>query len=481
MLRVVSVRILHRPGCRWYTISTLNPSRLLPSDCIPFKSINSAKLADVYDPSNSNSSLFLSPKHIQYIPDPSPYGFLYLHRPEGAPSTVSELRFRVVERPSESIASKLPHELFLNGTDLVLRNNVAYSLPLYKIVKKTSLWPLKEFLVKDGVVSEELVERVDNIFPNMFPDSTSSPISPATVVYKLNQPFPIHVFHNKATIFLVSEDQVLDLNLGSSWLGYPQKRRQICRGSALVVIDHESSPSPSDEFIPSISSSISPLSEDFSSSPSSSSTSTSSTSGTKGGAVLTPYLSPAAVLHLQKDPNRPRRYLHPNTLHPYILRVVKPPRAAPRTWFENKWRRIKESHKRHKEIKAQEDEGSLASASTSTSTPTPSSAPLSIPFAPSASEPSLLSKSQLTSTIPSSSSLESDEEGTTKEGNQLETKEKEEREREQEQEQDNAKKDPGPKFYTPYIQAGRSTRLRAFSYMVDDQAQLGEIVKRILR
>jgi len=221
-------------GRRWYRISTLNKTRLSPSDCLPFKAINDASLAD------SSNVTFLPPARMQYVPDPSPLGFLYLHRQEGAPSVLQELRFRVVDQSQDKDDVE---SLFQNGSDFVLRNNVLYSLPLYKIIKTPSLAPIKDLLLKDGCITEELAEKIQRIFPDVFPDSPPlieggeegkmklrTPLSPSTVVYELGQPFPLKVYHNKATLFLVSEDQVVDLNIGMAWLGYPSKRQRVYKG-----------------------------------------------------------------------------------------------------------------------------------------------------------------------------------------------------------------------------------------------------------
>ncbi|THU90372.1 hypothetical protein K435DRAFT_968695 [Dendrothele bispora CBS 962.96] len=485
MLRVVPFRV-SRAGCRWYRISTLNRTRLLPTDCVPFKALNDVTLGD------QASAIFLPQHKMQKISDPSPCGFLYLHQPEGGPSTVQELRFRVVDSPIPFSNDEDIQSLFLQGKDLVLKNNAHFSLPLYKIVKTPSLAPIKELLLESGCITEELVERIARIFSNLFsePSSSSSeegtilsPISPSNTIYKLNQPFPLIVQKNKATLFLVSEDQVVDLNIGMGWLGYPDKRKRVFRGAAIAVIDRvpsHSSPSLSEEgffspspttssfhpsqpslsqsslrsipsFTPSpyLPASLLPHSH-VSSSPSPPLTSTSST----------PTSDPQSQPHSQ--PQHQPIKVHPNALDPYILRLVRLPKPAPKPFLLGHWRRM---GREKKEKERQEQEGQRQCAMTDGSEDVGMDRELQVEQEYER-EQTVLGSRTLSYSSPTSSPSHSTE-ANENEG-QIETPlarhESEERQKH---------------FYASYLELGHSAPLRAFSYSIE-QSKLADVVRKTL-
>ncbi|KIK64013.1 hypothetical protein GYMLUDRAFT_427185 [Collybiopsis luxurians FD-317 M1] len=142
-------------------------------------------------------------------------GHIYYHVPEGRPSLISELRFRMD-----------------NGVDYRLPNRIPWSIPIWRIVKNPDLAPLKELLIQDSIVTPEYIERCERFFPAEF-----ATVAPNRVIYGLRQPFPIHTCRNKTTLWVVGDDKVLDLNIGSSWLGHPATRQKNHLGVTMAVLD----------------------------------------------------------------------------------------------------------------------------------------------------------------------------------------------------------------------------------------------------
>ncbi|KAJ3781676.1 hypothetical protein GGU10DRAFT_379317 [Lentinula aff. detonsa] len=144
---------------------------------------------------------------------PSPSGHIYYHTPPGRPSICSELRFRTTGEDGQA-------------QDWALPNKIPWALPIWRIVKNPILGPLKELLVEDGIVTPSFIERCERVFPEDF-----ATVAPNRVIYGLRQPFPVHVCRNKTMLWIVSEEKVLDLNIGSSWLGHPHTRQKNHKGA----------------------------------------------------------------------------------------------------------------------------------------------------------------------------------------------------------------------------------------------------------
>ncbi|KAJ4474465.1 hypothetical protein J3R30DRAFT_681548 [Lentinula aciculospora] len=150
---------------------------------------------------------------------PSPSGHIYYHTPPGRPSICSELRFRTTGEDGQP-------------QDWTMPNKIPWSLPIWRIVKNPVLEPLKELLVKDGIVTPSFIERCERVFTQDF-----ATVAPNRVIYSLRQPFPVHICRNKTTLWVVGEEKVLDLNIGSAWLGYPHTRQKNHRGIAMAELD----------------------------------------------------------------------------------------------------------------------------------------------------------------------------------------------------------------------------------------------------
>ncbi|KAJ3807439.1 hypothetical protein F5876DRAFT_79696 [Lentinula aff. lateritia] len=181
---------------------------------IPFTSISDLRINDSHPPIN------LLPRFdLGLLPSPS--GYIYYHTPQGRPSICSELRFRTIDEEN-------------GGTrDWTMPNKIPWSLPLYRIVKNPVLSPLKDLLVQDEILTPTFIEHCNRVFPEDF-----ATVAPNRVIYGLRQSFPIHMCRNKTTLWIVGEDKVLDLNIGSAWLGYPHTRQKNHRGTAMAELDY---------------------------------------------------------------------------------------------------------------------------------------------------------------------------------------------------------------------------------------------------
>lgn len=115
-------------------------------------------------------------------------------------------------------------------------NKIPWSLPLYRIVKNPVLSPLKDLLVQDEILTPTFIEHCNRVFPEDF-----ATVAPNRVIYGLRQSFPIHVCRNKTTLWIVGEEKVLDLNIGSAWLGYPHTRQKNHRGTSFPSISSSES------------------------------------------------------------------------------------------------------------------------------------------------------------------------------------------------------------------------------------------------
>ncbi|KAE9402173.1 hypothetical protein BT96DRAFT_918374 [Gymnopus androsaceus JB14] len=142
-------------------------------------------------------------------------GHIYYHVPEGRPSVASELRFRTDE----------------DGQDFQMPNGVPWALPIYRIVTTPDLAPLKELLIKDNIVTPKFMQHCERLFPESF-----ATVAPGHVLYGLRQWFPVHICRNKVTVWIVGEEKVLDLHVGSSWLGFPHVRQKNHKGVAMVEL-----------------------------------------------------------------------------------------------------------------------------------------------------------------------------------------------------------------------------------------------------
>ncbi|KAF9070735.1 hypothetical protein BDP27DRAFT_1323336 [Rhodocollybia butyracea] len=181
---------------------------------IPFLSIANLRINDSHPPIN------LLPKFDLNLLE-SPYGHLYYHTPsDGRSAVFSQLRFRNEE----------------TGQDWILPNKIPWSLHLWRIIKNPDLAPLKELLVRDGVVSEAFIERCDRLFPAEFATA-----APNRVISGLGQHFPVHICRNKTILWIVGEEKVLDLHIGSSWLGYPHTRQKNHKGTTMIELYYDNS------------------------------------------------------------------------------------------------------------------------------------------------------------------------------------------------------------------------------------------------
>ncbi|KAJ3999077.1 hypothetical protein F5050DRAFT_1068738 [Lentinula boryana] len=180
---------------------------------ISFTSIADLRIHDSHPPINLLPRFDLSRL-------PSPSGQIYYHTPPGRPSICSELRFRATGEDGQA-------------QDWALPNKIPWALPIWRIVKNPILGPLKELLVEDGIVTPSFIERCERVFPEDF-----ATVAPNRVIYGLRQPFPVHVCRNKTTLWIVSEEKVLDLNIGSSWLGHPHTRRKNHKGNTMAELNY---------------------------------------------------------------------------------------------------------------------------------------------------------------------------------------------------------------------------------------------------
>ncbi|KAF5391211.1 hypothetical protein D9757_003076 [Collybiopsis confluens] len=182
-------------GLRRFTTSAVNLTDLSIGK-IPFTAIADLRIHNDHPPINLLPRFALDRL-------PSTEGHIYHHIPAERPSLVSELRFRTED-----------------GEDYHMPNKIPWSLPIWRIVKNPELAPIKDLLIKDSIVTPEYIERCERVFPAEF-----ATVPPNRVIYGLRQPFPVHTCRNKTTLWVVGEERVLDLNIGSAWLGYPRPRQ----------------------------------------------------------------------------------------------------------------------------------------------------------------------------------------------------------------------------------------------------------------
>ncbi|KAJ3772796.1 hypothetical protein FB446DRAFT_735408 [Lentinula raphanica] len=181
---------------------------------IPFTSIADLRIDDTHPPINLLPKFDLSRL-------PSASGHIYYHLPPNRPSICSELRFRTTGEDGQT-------------QDWTMPNKIPWSLPIWRIVKSPVLAPLKELLVKDGIVTSSFIERCERVFPDDF-----AAVAPSRVIYGLRQPFPLHVCRNKHILWIVGEEKVLDLHIGSSWLGQPHTRQKHHKGTVKAELNYD--------------------------------------------------------------------------------------------------------------------------------------------------------------------------------------------------------------------------------------------------
>ncbi|KAK7049980.1 hypothetical protein VNI00_005411 [Paramarasmius palmivorus] len=207
-------------------ISTFRHIERTPSDHIPFLSITRLSLP------SSSSPLNLFPKTSLAQITHNPNGVLYLrrHRVKTQPLYASELRFRVTNDTTM--------DAFVKGRDYVLPNGRYWGIPLWQIaLAKTDRDPhfaLKNQLIEDGLVTKDMFSHWETFLPEEM-----KTVPPRRTIWQLGGAFDVSVFSNSVILWVLGADKVLDLRIGMSFLGYPEKRKQLYEGTARVALHYD--------------------------------------------------------------------------------------------------------------------------------------------------------------------------------------------------------------------------------------------------
>jgi hypothetical protein len=176
------------------TIVTLDPKKLAEKkqQCLHIGGRTAFRPAPL---DRSNAALYYesgkdgSP-HALYPPNTK--GFLYYSISPGRPRIAGELRFRVTSTDD--------HTSFESGSDLLRRNGLPWSRPLY-VLSKVVL-PLYENLKEEGFVPDDF-DKVLQTFPSVRLQYRKS-----QVLYTLNDTFIIGFSQGKFKLFVITEQGV---------------------------------------------------------------------------------------------------------------------------------------------------------------------------------------------------------------------------------------------------------------------------------
>ncbi|KAF5351359.1 hypothetical protein D9758_008075 [Tetrapyrgos nigripes] len=134
------------------------------------------------------------------------HGFFYYYHPQNAPLFTGGLRFRVC--PSSDPST------FQHGSDLLTRNGFPWELSNWSIAFKNSCRPLKEELLKSGLVRSEALEMCERLWLHSnCQRRTSNPIPTIPIVYALKQPFPITLGQESIRVWIAKDRDLMRFSI----------------------------------------------------------------------------------------------------------------------------------------------------------------------------------------------------------------------------------------------------------------------------
>ncbi|KAJ7082626.1 hypothetical protein B0H15DRAFT_852158 [Mycena belliarum] len=138
-----------------HLVSTLNPSLITPADYMDL----SGRFGFIFDPGSEGSRRVLryAVRKPLYIPFPDDtHGFVYYHSQPHISPLAGSVRFRVTQDNAPSS--------FAHGHDLLSPSGAPWQTLLPQIACRPTFKWLASYLIRDGLVAEELLSRCRDVF-----------------------------------------------------------------------------------------------------------------------------------------------------------------------------------------------------------------------------------------------------------------------------------------------------------------------------
>ncbi|KAL6298077.1 hypothetical protein BKA93DRAFT_812686 [Sparassis latifolia] len=146
-----------RPKNCKFVIGTLDPRRVRPQDCMDLSSRNVPTIYAALSEVQGHGSIRYQLHRGSIISfPPNTRGFLYYYSPSPETPLAGEVRFRLTQDSSLTD--------FASGTDLLLGNGVHWRIPLLLIASALRYAPMRALLLRDGLVTPDLVDRCIRLY-----------------------------------------------------------------------------------------------------------------------------------------------------------------------------------------------------------------------------------------------------------------------------------------------------------------------------